>query len=668
MSGSETSAGRFILFDDPEPSIEAGSAAFQFYALVEKLREAVRSGKPRWARLPTMRDYADICFWAIRRQEYRFVTEAFASWETQWPRALRVLDVGCGVVPLCNWLSVRGHDVTAIDPIDKEIALLREHDLNEFYGSSVDYRCESCETLPFDDASFDAVTCVSVLEQIPTGNDYLALMEMARVLRPGGRLFITFDVGPPSKSQEGEQPWPGELRRIEHPFTEDLASRLFERLTEVFDLSALKLPERLGRLSWREVHGFWRATQKLDGRDHALRHYLAVGGVLDRTDRPARVERQEAMAELLDGQRALRHRLEFYRHHADVRLRILEQSPSWGRRARQLLLGAYGEPSLPARLERKARGAAHLARAWLWQGTAQQRWARRRLGPRLGLLRQHAPRPLRLPPPSALSHLPERAPTFSIVTPSYNGAAFLERTIRSVVDQDYPAVQYVVQDAGSKDGTVEILERYAGRLHHFASEPDDGQAQAINRGFARTDGSIMAYLNADDLLLPGTLSYVATYLLEHPDVGVVYGHRVLIDSEDREIGRWIMPPHSDEVFRWACYLPQETMFWRRSLWEKTGGQIDESFDFAMDWDLILRFISVGAKFVRLPRFLAAFRVHEAQKTLAIMEQVGQKEMDRLLRRVHGRSINGIEIRRNTRRYLMSHLGHHLAYRAGLVRY
>ncbi len=129
----------------------------------------------------------------------------------------------------------------------------------------------------------------------------------------------------------------------------------------------------------------------------------------------------------------------------------------------------------------------------------------------------------------------------------------------------------------------------------------------------------MAYLNSDDILLGGALDYVAAYFSAHPEVDVIYGHRIIIDEEDREIGRWILPRHDRRVIRWSDYIPQETMFWRRRIWEAAGGRLDESFQFAMDWDLILRFDDAGAVFRRVPAFLAAFRHHAGQKTISAMD-------------------------------------------------
>ena len=178
----------------------------------------------------------------------------------------------------------------------------------------------------------------------------------------------------------------------------------------------------------------------------------------------------------------------------------------------------------------------------------------------------------------------------------------------------------------------------------------------------------MAYLNSDDMLLPGALHYVARYFATHPEIDVVYGHRVLIDEYDQEIGRWVVPPHDDDILSWADYIPQETMFWRRSIWEKAGGLIDTNFKFAMDWDLILRFRDAGARIVRLPRFLGAFRIHPHQKTSAEISQQGVREMGRLRERCHGRKVSDAEVHQHIKKYLFRHLVLHKLYRAGLLKY
>ncbi len=281
--------------------------------------------------------------------------------------------------------------------------------------------------------------------------------------------------------------------------------------------------------------------------------------------------------------------------------------------------------------------------------------------PRLGILRHHAPVPLMVPRSYFATDSPRPAPTISIVTPSYEQGHFLERTLYSVVNQNYPALEYVVQDGGSSDDTVEVLRRFDGALTHWASERDEGQGDAINRGFAHTSGEIMAYLNSDDLLLPGALAYVARYFTEHPEVDVLYGHRVMIDEHDGWIGSHVLPPHDDEELALLDFVPQETLFWRRSAWEAAGGRIDPSLRFAVDWDLLLRMRERGARMVRVPRFLGAFRVHEDQKTATWFDQA-LIECEALRLRVHGRAIAHDEAVARATPYMRRHIPYFLWHR------
>jgi hypothetical protein len=280
--------------------------------------------------------------------------------------------------------------------------------------------------------------------------------------------------------------------------------------------------------------------------------------------------------------------------------------------------------------------------------------------PRLGNLNQYAPRPM--VQTKAPSIIPTAAPRISIVTPSYGQGSYIERTLLSVLDQSYPNLEYVVQDGGSRDNTVEVLEAYSDRLASFQSCPDNGQSDAINKGFARTSGDIMAWLNSDDLLLPGSLARVEKAFRENPDVDVIYGNRLLIDENDMEIGRWIMPGHDAQVLSWADYIPQETLFWRRSIWEKCGGSIDETFKFAMDWDLLVRFRDAGATFMHIPAFMGAFRIHEQQKTSAVISEIGFQEMDRIRLRTLGKVPTRKEIRRAIFPYMLRHIFADMAYR------
>jgi glycosyltransferase involved in cell wall biosynthesis len=258
---------------------------------------------------------------------------------------------------------------------------------------------------------------------------------------------------------------------------------------------------------------------------------------------------------------------------------------------------------------------------------------------RIEVLRQYEPRPIRwdsLPKP----RLPEsQLPRIGIVTPSLNQADYLEPALRSVLDQDYPKFDYVVQDGGSTDASPEIVARHASRLAYWETVPDRGQTEAISKGFARIADRLrpddgMAWLNSDDLLAPGALRYIGEYLTDHPGVDAIYGHRLIIDEQAREIGRWILPRHDARVIGWVDYVPQETLFWRKRAWDRVGG-LDSTFQFAMDWDLLARFTQAGLRIVRLPRFLGGFRVHKNQKTSLHIHSTGAEEMARIRTRFHG---------------------------------
>jgi glycosyltransferase involved in cell wall biosynthesis len=285
--------------------------------------------------------------------------------------------------------------------------------------------------------------------------------------------------------------------------------------------------------------------------------------------------------------------------------------------------------------------------------------------PPMWTFEQHPPRPVDLSAHPPAPALPADAPRIAIVTPSYNHARFLDATIDSVLSQNYPNLHYHVQDGASADGTIELLKNRGSRLS-WQSERDNGQSQAINRGFAGVDCDIMGFLNSDDTLLPGTLAAVAGFFLARPDVDVVYGHRVFVDNEGLEIGRAVLPTHDGKTLKYADYIPQETMFWRSRVWQALKS-IDESLHYALDWDFILRAQAAGFKFARLPRFLACFRVHDEQKTAATYD-VGVKEMRALRLRYLGFAPTPIEIRRAIAPYVARQFLFHWAYKSGALKY
>jgi len=283
----------------------------------------------------------------------------------------------------------------------------------------------------------------------------------------------------------------------------------------------------------------------------------------------------------------------------------------------------------------------------------------------LGRLRHHPPRALTFPPHYSAAVPPDPAPSIAIVTPSFGQGRFIRATIESVLGQGYSRLAYHVQDGGSTDETRAILDGYQGRIS-FVSAPDGGQTDAINRGFAEVGGDIMAYLNSDDMLAPGSLAAVARAFAENPGVDLVYGHRVLIDGLGREIGRWVLPPHHVRVTRYADYVPQETLFWRRRVFEALGG-FDTSFSYAMDWDFILRAQEKGFRFLRLPRFIGCFRVHDTQKTTS-MPTTGHDESTRLRLRSLGHVPSSFEISNALRLYLAHHAVLHRLYKNKLLRH
>lgn len=203
----------------------------------------------------------------------------------------------------------------------------------------------------------------------------------------------------------------------------------------------------------------------------------------------------------------------------------------------------------------------------------------------------------------------------SIVTPSFNQAKYLEETIKSVLAQNIPGMEYIVVDGGSTDGSVEIIKKYADKLTWWVSEKDRGQTDALNKGFARATGDVLAWLNSDDLMYPGAARKAMDYLSTHPEVGLVYGDADYVDGESKVIGSF---PTAQTDLKRLCqgyvHIPQQAAFFRGDLWRKVG-PLDPSFYFAMDYDLWVRLAKVS-NLVYLPgQKWAAFRLHEDAKTI-----------------------------------------------------
>lgn len=206
-------------------------------------------------------------------------------------------------------------------------------------------------------------------------------------------------------------------------------------------------------------------------------------------------------------------------------------------------------------------------------------------------------------------------PLVSIVTPSFNQAHYLESTILSVLEQDYPNIEYIIVDGGSSDGSLEIIRRYANRLAWWVSEKDNGQTDAINKGFNRMKGDILAWLNSDDTYEKNAVREAVSYLQEQPEVGLVYGGANFIDENGRIIGHFPAAQTNYRRLRQGyVHIPQQSAFWRADLWRKVG-PLDPSFFFAMDYDLWVRLAAL-APVQYLPRLWANFRLHTQGKTIA----------------------------------------------------
>jgi len=243
-------------------------------------------------------------------------------------------------------------------------------------------------------------------------------------------------------------------------------------------------------------------------------------------------------------------------------------------------------------------------------------------------------------------------PKVSLVTPSFNQGQFVARTVRSVLLQDYPNLEYIFMDGGSTDETMDAVAPYLDRFAYWRSERDGGHAAAVHEGLQRATGDIMGYLNSDDLLAPGAVQQVVEYFRSYPEVDAVYSHRVVVDENDVITQMWLLPPHSNYLIsRWDL-LPQETCFWRRGLFEQAGN-VDPRMAFALDYDLFVRFMRKG-KLMRMNAFLGAFRWHEGSKSALQYETVGRADVEIVKQRydirprlgdfIIGRVFKGLAIR------------------------
>ncbi len=212
-------------------------------------------------------------------------------------------------------------------------------------------------------------------------------------------------------------------------------------------------------------------------------------------------------------------------------------------------------------------------------------------------------------------------PKISIVTPVFNQANYIEQTILSVLEQNYPNLEYIIIDGGSNDGTVDIIKKYEKYLTYWISEPDQGHAHALNKGFAKTTGQIMAWINGDDMYLPWAFKTVAQIFDQFPQINWLQGAPMVIDKYNRFYTAYFIKINQvDYLIGRYEWIQQESVFWRRQLWEKAGGYINQDFKFMVDGELWSRFFKYeNLYFTTYP--LAGYRLHPQNRAYLNISQV-----------------------------------------------
>jgi glycosyltransferase involved in cell wall biosynthesis len=231
--------------------------------------------------------------------------------------------------------------------------------------------------------------------------------------------------------------------------------------------------------------------------------------------------------------------------------------------------------------------------------------------------------------------------TISLVTPSLNQARYLDDALASVLEQNDPSLEYVVADGGSTDDSMNVIEQCADRLTAWWSEPDAGHADAVNKGFARTSGEVMGWLNSDDRLLPRALEVVRELFTRFPEVQwLTSGCPVMLDEGGRTFGfareSYLLGLNGLRPWSRHYFVQQESTFWRRSLWEAAGGSLDTSFEPASDFELWRRFFD-HAELWTVDTVIGAFRVHGAQRTASQLDAYREQAL-RALPPASGRSL------------------------------
>ncbi|MFX0133939.1 MAG: glycosyltransferase family 2 protein [Candidatus Hodarchaeota archaeon] len=234
-------------------------------------------------------------------------------------------------------------------------------------------------------------------------------------------------------------------------------------------------------------------------------------------------------------------------------------------------------------------------------------------------------------------------PRISIVIPSYNQAKYLERTILSILNQNYPNFELIIMDGGSTDGSVEIIREYEKYFTFWVNKSDKGQADAINKGFIRAKGDLVVWQNSDDIYLPGAFFRIAREYWKKPNYDIYFGNILLIDSNDKILKEMRFIPFSKKhLIYYDWNLSSQAVFWKRKIFEKNG-YLNASLDVLFDWDWFIRLGNSGYRFKFIRHFLGAYRIHETSKLMTVKSEKRKSIKNEILMKNNVKQILGIRL-------------------------